>query len=129
MEMNKEIKDFISQSLSAVENRLGKTIAGIQDTVKTEIENTLGSRLTNIEKKLVDIENSQQFQADQYETFRTQVGNLMRENIELKKENESLASRIIKLEKKDNQRAKTIDDLEQYCRREMLEFGGIPRDD
>ena len=129
MEMNKEIKDFILQSLSAVENRLGKTIAGIQDTVKKEIENTLGSRLTNIEKKLVDIENSQQFQADQYKTFRTQVGNLMRENIELKKENESLAFRIIKLEKKDDQRAKTIDDLEQYGRREMLEFGGIPRDD
>ena len=91
-----------------MENRLGKTIAGIQDTVKTEIENTLGSRLTNIEKKLVDIENSQQFQAEQYETFRTQVGNLMHENIELKKENESLASRIIKLEKKDDQRAKTM---------------------
>ena len=39
-----------------------------------------------------------------------------------------MASRIFKLEKKNDQRAKTIDDLEQYGRREMLEFGGIPRD-
>ena len=108
---------------------LWKTIVGIKDTVKTKIENTLGSRLTKIEKKLVDIENSQQFQADQYKTFRTQVGNLMRENNDLKKENGILASRIMKLEKKDDQRVKAIDDLEQYGRREMPEFGGIPRND
>ena len=40
-----------------------------------------------------------------------------------------MASRIIKLEKKDDQRVKAIDDLERYGRREMLEFCGIPRDD
>ena len=38
MEMNKEIKDFILQSLSAVENRLGKTIAGFcKNTYKTQM--------------------------------------------------------------------------------------------
>ncbi len=126
--MDKETKKFILESLDAVETRLGKNIAAIKESVKSDIVNSLGSRLTGIEKKLADIEHAQQFQADQYESFRKQIGTLLRENTELKNENVLLATRIRNLEKKDEQLVKELDDLEQYGRREMLEIGGIPRE-
>ena len=80
-----------------------------------------------VDAKLVGIEKSQQFLADQYETFRAQVGHVLKSNVDLKSENEKLATRIKDLEKKDKIRSKTIDDLEQYGRREMFEIGGVPR--
>eukprot|EP00794_Sanderia_malayensis_P020917 gene20917-22971_t len=114
MAINEEVKQFILQSLNAVESRLNNTIGEIEQTVKIEIDNTLRSRLASIEEKWEEIEHSQQFHANQYETFRNQVGNLLRENTQLKNENVSLAARIKNLEKKDDDLAKSIDDLEQH---------------
>ena len=72
--MNKESKDFISQRLSAVQNRLGKTIVGIQDTVKTELENTLGSRLTNIEKNWLTLKILNNFKLISTKLFGGKLG-------------------------------------------------------
>ena len=80
-----------------------------------------------MDTKLLAIEKSQQFLGAQYKTFRNQVGHVLKENTDLKNENEKLASRIPELEKNDKIRSKSIDDLEQYGRREMVEIAGIPR--
>ncbi len=42
--------------------------------IKVSIENAFATRFTAVEKKLADIEKAQQFQSDQYETFRKQIG-------------------------------------------------------
>ena len=98
----------------------------IKSTVKQEIKNLVTS-VSDINKKLGEIEGAQQFQSEQYDSFRNQIGHVLRINTELKNENEKLNLRIRDLERKDQQHTKAIDDLEQYGRREMLEIGGIPR--
>ena len=76
--------------------------------VKTDIERVFTSRFSTIEKKLLEIEKSRQFQAAQYESFRAQVGNVLRIHSELKTENETLLRKIKDMEKKDEQRAKSV---------------------
>ncbi len=127
MEIEDKITETIKQSLEKFQIHIDKTIAGINIKIKEEIENLIATRLTIIEKKLEDIENSHQFHSEQYEAFCAQVGNVLLINTELKEENTKLAKRIRDLESKDQKWAKDIDDLEQYGRREMLGIGGIPR--
>ncbi len=50
----------------------------------------------------------------------------MAENTKRKEENVQLVAQIRNLEQVDNQRAKAVDDLEQYGRRNMVETSGIP---
>ena len=89
MEMNKESKDFNLQSLSAVENRLGKTIVGIKDTVKIEIENTLGSRLTNIEKNWLTLKTLNNFKLINTKRFVHKLGILCMKTMICKRKKKS----------------------------------------
>ena len=119
MENQEDIKQYLQSFKSDLE--------GIsKSTVKQEIKNLVTS-VSDRNKKLAEIERAQQFQSEQYDSFQNQIGHVLRINTELKRENEELNLRIRDLERKDQQRTKAIDDLEQYGRREMLEIGGIPR--
>ncbi len=80
----------------------------------------LSACLSEINNKIKEIEKSKIFLANQYETFRNQVGCLKAENVQL-------VARIRNLEKMDKQRAKAVDELEQYARSNMVEVIGIPR--
>eukprot|EP00794_Sanderia_malayensis_P008430 gene8430-biopygen6746 len=114
----------LSVFLLALEGSIAEIIKA---SVKQEIKLLVSSTFKEINNKLSEIEKAQSFQAEQYESFRNQVGHVLRVNTELKNENEQLLKRVRDFENKDQLRVKAIDDLEQYGRREMLEFGGIPR--
>ena len=123
--------DILKKSLCEFETRLEKSfkaetecsIAGL----KAEITANFTNKLAEVDAKLLGIEKSQQFISDQYEMFRAQVGHVLKQNTDLRNENKKVATRVRDLEKKDQVLVKTIDDLEQYGRREMVEIGGIPR--
>ena len=120
----KEFEELLNKSTAGLERRLEKSLKKV---IKEEIEELVSARLSDINNKLKEIEKSQSFLANQYETFRNQVGFLMAENTKIKEENVQLVARIRNLEKGDKQRAKAVDDLEQYGRRNMVEVSGIPR--
>ena len=101
--------------------------AEIEKSIEEKINKAFASQFKAINIKLQEIEKAQQFQSEQYESFRLQVGNVLRINTELKDENEQLLKRIRDVEKKDLQRQKALDDLEQYGRRSMIEISGIAR--
>ncbi|MCP4484708.1 MAG: hypothetical protein GY823_09135 [Flavobacteriaceae bacterium] len=121
---------LLTEKLNAFKLDIENKIATTSESLKADIvnvEKAVSSRFLTIEKKLLDIEKAQDFQATQYESFRKQVGTVLRINTELKAENEHLCKRIKDLELKDRKLMKSIDDLEQYGRREMLELSGVPR--
>eukprot|EP00794_Sanderia_malayensis_P002485 gene2485-2860_t len=120
----KEFEELFSKSVADLESRLKKSF---KTTIKEEIELLVSPRLSAIDVKLKEIEKSQSFLADQYETFRNQIGHLLADNTQIKAENEKLVARVRVLEKENKLRMKAIDDLEQYGRREMVEISGIPR--
>ncbi len=120
----KEIKELFKKANLELESRLENSIKAV---IKEEFEKLVSPRLSEIEDKLKEIEKSQSFLSEQYESFRNQVGHVLADNTRIKAENESLVARIRNLEKIDKQRVKTIDDLEQYGRRNMVEVSGIPR--
>ncbi len=120
------IFDVLFGRLKLLSWKIKTTLSIIKSAVEQEIENLVTS-VSDINKKLAEIERAQQFQSEQYDSFRNQIGHVLRINTELKNENEKLSLRIRDLQRKDQQRTKAIDDLEQYGCREMLEIGGIPR--
>ena len=95
--------------------------------MKTDIERVFALRFTKLETKLLDIDKSQQFQADQYESFWVQVGKFLRINTELKAENENLVRRIYELEKKDEQRAKSSMIWSSMGREKLLRYLASPK--
>eukprot|EP00794_Sanderia_malayensis_P001027 gene1027-350_t len=120
--------DVLDKKLTEIlDKKLASFKAEIEITIKENIDKAFASQYSKINKRLQDIEKAQQFQSDQYESFKEQIGGILRVNTELKNENEHLLKRIRDLEKKDQQRSKAIDDLEQYGRRSMVEVSGIPR--
>eukprot|EP00794_Sanderia_malayensis_P003973 gene3973-4522_t len=115
----KEIEELFKKANLELESRLKNSIKAV---IKEEFEQLVTSRLSVIEDKLKEIEKSQSFLSEQYESFRNQVGHVLAENTQIKAENESLVARIRNLEKIDKQRVKALDDLEQYGRRNMVEI-------
>ena len=118
-----KINNMLDEKFKAFKLDIDTSIAEI----KVSIENAFATRFTAVDKKLADIEKAQQFQSDQYETFRKQIGYVLKSNTDLKAENELLNNKIKDLERKNERQAKSIDDLEQYGRREMIEIFGIPK--
>ena len=110
-----------------LDKKLNSFKAEIEKSIEEKINKAFASQFKAINLKLQEIEKAQQFQSEQYESLRLQVGNVLRINTELKDENEQLLKRIRDVEKKDLQRQKALDDLEQYGRRSMIEISGIPR--
>ncbi len=85
---SKAFGDLIEEKLSAFKMDIENSFVQFQATIRSEVENTVSPSLKPIEKRLIEIGKAQQFQADQYESFRTQVGTVLRVNSELKAENE-----------------------------------------
>eukprot|EP00794_Sanderia_malayensis_P002031 gene2031-2309_t len=94
-----------AKNLNEFEIRLEKSIRGqlVQSIAKfkDKINSLWTKKISEIEKNQKEIEKSQQFQADQFESFRLQVGNVLKENVILRRENESLDARINVQEKKE----------------------------
>eukprot|EP00794_Sanderia_malayensis_P008586 gene8586-9503_t len=85
MEINKEFDEILKKNLNEFEIRLEKSIRGqLEQSIakfKDEINSLLTKKISEIEKKQKEIEKSQQFQADQYESFLVQIGNVLKENV------------------------------------------------
>ena len=82
-------------------------------------------KLKDQEKKLKDVINSQKFLNNEFEHIKNNVTNLMELDLQKKteflmKENQCLKEQLIE--------EKMREDLDQYHRRENLEFHGIPND-
>eukprot|EP00794_Sanderia_malayensis_P002865 gene2865-3312_t len=125
------INDMLKKNLSEFETPLERSfkvqIESSISSLREEFNGPLKSKFSEVDIKLQSIEKSQQFLGAQYETFRAQIGQVLKQNTDLRNENEKLASRLREFEKKDQIRAKSIDDLKQYGRREMIEIAGIPK--
>ncbi len=95
--------------------------------MKEEFNGILTSKLSEVDIKLNAIKPSHQFLRAKCDTFRNEVGQVLKQNMDLHNKYRKLASRVRELEKKDQVRAISIDDLEQYGPREMVKIAGIPR--
>ncbi len=91
-----KINNMLDEKFKAFKLDIDTSIAEI----KVSIENAFATRFTAVEKKLADIEKAQQFQSDQYETFRKQIGYVLKSNTDLKAENELLNNKIKDIEEK-----------------------------
>ena len=115
---------------------------GMENNIKTHIQETIEealkrqeikfnnkidevfSKLKDQEKRIEDVMKSQKFLNDEFEYLKNNVSNLMKLDLQKKtddlmKENQCLKDQLIEEEK-------MRDDLDQYNRRENLEFHGIP---
>ena len=82
MEITKDLDAILKKHLSEFEARIERSfkiqlessIAGL----KEEFNGLLTTKLSEVDAKLLAIEKSQQFLGAQYETFRNQVGNVLK---------------------------------------------------
>ena len=124
-------QELILNDIRATHNRMPSSTERIEkrieklEIVQQKVDN-LATRIESMEIKFIEIEKSQDFQAETLHTQGSHVAKVLTENKNLKKEN-TLINRTLKdlheeleLEKvKRNQ-------FEQYVRREMLEISGTP---
>ena len=92
-----------------------------------DLKTVLTDRLKDMDSKLKKIEDSQRFLSSKHEDFKKIVDNLMKDNVDLRKQNEAISKRVDQGERNLCLARKEINDLEQYGRREMIEISGVPR--
>ena len=94
-----------------------------------DLKSSLTAKCKDIDNRLSEITKSQKFLATQYESFRKTVDTLMKDNVDLRKENAKLKDEICDLQRGIQQANDSINELEQYGRRTMVELAGVPRCD
>ena len=98
-----------------------KNINGKLDKVsKTLVDNS--STLVQLIEEMREIRKSQQFLSDQYEEVKKHLHSTYEEVKTLRIENQDLKDHVRKLEAESGQMQEDINNLEQYGRRECLEF-------
>ena len=105
------------------DNRLDeiiKLIKGVSMQHNADFQK-LDARLTNFEKSMSFINN-------QFENFKKTTENILKANIKLEKRNEELTEELKQVKKELGISKKHVDDLEQYGRRDCVEFNGIPQE-
>ena len=105
-------------SIEGIEKRMEKL-----DIVQQKVDN-LATRIERMEKKFIEIEKSQDFQAETLDSQCSHVAKKLAENKILKKES-AIINRALNCLHEELELEK-VKQLEQYGRREMLEVSGIP---
>ncbi len=117
---------FVEKTFSEFESMIGNVlklqIESLINSPKEEFNGLIKSKFSEVDVKLQAIEKSQKFLSKRYDKFDAQVNHVLKENTKLRDENKKLFSRIKELERRDQIRAKSIDDLQQHGRREMVEI-------
>jgi len=91
--------------------------------LKTLVANS--STLDKLIEEMREIRKSQQFLSDQYEEMKKHLHSTDEEVKTLRIENQDLKDHVCKLEAQSGQMQEDMNNLEQYGRRECLEFQGL----
>ena len=110
----------MTSSIEGIEKRMEKL-----DIVQQKVDN-LATRIESMEKKFMEIEKSQDFQAETLDTQGSHIAKILAENKNLKKENTLINRTLNDLHEELEIEKVKRNQLEQYGRREMLEISGIP---
>ena len=94
--------------------------------MKKDLCNFFEKEIKGLRSTVDSIDSNQQFISDSYEEIKAKLEELLTENQQIKAENIELRKTVKVLEKKVLNNESTIDDLEQYGRREMIEIEGFP---
>ena len=94
------------------------------DIVQQKVDN-LVTRIESMEKKFIEIEKSQDFQAEKLDTQGSHIAKILTENKNLKKENTLINRTLNNLHEELELQKVKRNQLEQYGMREMLEISGI----
>ena len=109
----------MTPSIEGIEKRMEKL-----DIVQQKVDN-LATRIESMEKKFIEIEKSQDFQAETLDTQGSHIAKILAENKNLKKENTLINRTLNDLHEELEIEKVKRNQLEQYGRREMLEISGI----
>ena len=110
----------MTSSIEGIEKRMEKL-----DIVQQKVDN-LATRIESMKKKFIEIEKSQDFQAETLDTQGSHIAKILAENKNLKKENTLINRTLNDLHEELEIEKVKRNQLEQYGRREMLEISGIP---
>ena len=94
------------------------------DILQQKVDN-LATRIESMEKKFIEIEKSQDFQAEKLDTQGSHIAKILAENKNLKKENNPINRTLNNLHEELELEKVKRNQLEQYGMREMLEISGI----
>ena len=95
------------------------------DIIQQKVDN-LATRIESMEKKFIEIEKSQDFQAEPLDTQGNHIAKILAENKNVKKENTLINRPLNDLHEELELEKVKRNQLEQYGRMEILEISGIP---
>ena len=126
-EIQSEIRDLKSSTNKNIDD-LKQQFLSFQANMNTHV-NALESGFKDVSTEIKNVRSSQEFISNKYDDHRIIVDNCINKSSELKKENELLHKELIKLKKEVLKAECSINELEQYGRRSMVEISGIPLQD
>ena len=121
MEKNVALLTKQDENLKVINKRLDKMEKKI-DGVNVEILD----QIKGLNKRVVEVEKSAEFFAKQYESKKKISENLLKSHTSLSDENKELKIEINHLRSEQERQKSTLNDLEQYGRRECIEVSGVP---
>ena len=83
--------------------------------------------IATLKAEISQLSNSQEFICSQYDILKIENDKLKRENATQGNELRTLKINSTKIEKKAETEAIKLDGIDQYCRRQNLEFHGVPK--
>ena len=110
----------MTSSMEGIKKRMEKL-----DIVQQKVGN-LATRIESMKKKFIEIEKSQDFQAETLDTQGSHIAKILAGNKNLKKENTLINRTLNDLHEELELEKIKRNQLKQYGRREILEISGIP---
>ena len=118
------LKDLLSIILKQEEN-MNKRLESMSGKMDS-INNRLIENLNAVEAKITTFDKSLEFLSIQYDSQRKMINNAINKQSHLETENAQLREEIQKLEKNIKVNQQSLNDIEQYGRRECVEIAGVP---
>ena len=120
MTAKKEMQQ-LNLKLDAIEEHLTK----IEESMQLH-KKTMEQKISNLMTELETIKNSNSFLSDQYDQLQEISSANKKEVDDIKSENLCLKETVIELKSIVENAEKSLNNLEQYSRRECIEINGIP---
>lgn len=100
-------------------------LPSIRNEIKAEIDD-MKRKITSLTAKCNDIENSQKFLSSEYDGYKDSLQGTKKDISEVSKTLKSLDDRVGFSEREIRETGETLDDIQQYLRRDCIEITGIP---
>lgn len=114
--------------MQKMDQNLGQQMTSLTESMRN-LSTSVNTRLDDLDKQIAELARSQDFISKQFDEYAAEHKDHKARIVALESENKALKSTVGTLQSQVLNAQNSVDDLEEYGRRDMLEITGIPQTD